>query len=501
MTRAAAAYAELVRRFARMAHVNGALSVLSWDQSAVMPEGGAGARADQMAALSVIVHEMITDPRVADLLADAEAQAGLDAWQSANLYEMRRAYGQANALPSDLVEATSKARASCEMVWRKAKASSDWAAVRAPLQQVLDLMRQTGEAKAVMLGTDSYDALLDEYEPGLRADTVAALFDDLAGFLPGFIGQVREKQAAQPVESLVGPFPPERQKVLGQKLMAAVGFDFNHGRLDVSAHPFCGGVPDDVRITTRYREEDFAVAIMGVLHETGHAMYERGLPAAWRNQPVGLARSMAVHESQSLIIEMQACRSKAFLSYAAPEFAAAFGGTGAAWGVENVHRLYTRVRPGFIRVEADEVSYPAHVILRFRLERALITGALSLDDLPAAWNDGMASLLGITPPDHARGVMQDIHWFCGLFGYFPTYTLGAMMAAQLFQAAQRAEPGLLAGLAEGDFGPLVRWLRTHVHGRGSQVDSATLLRDATGSPLDAGIFKAHLVSRYLGDVG
>lgn len=495
------AYSELERRFARMSHINGALSVLSWDSSAMMPAGGAGARSNQMATLSVLAHELLTDARMGDLLAEAESGGGLDGWQTANLVEMRRAYRQATALPGDLVEATSKARAHCEMVWRSAKPNNDWAAVRAPLGEVLTLMRQTADAKAEMLGTDAYDALLDEYEPGLRGDAVAVLFDDLAAFLPGFIAQVRDKQALTPTESLIGPFPTERQKALGQQLMAAVGFDFTHGRLDVSAHPFCGGVPDDVRITTRYREDDFASAIMGVLHETGHAMYERGLPAAWRNQPVGAARSMAMHESQSLIVEMQACRSRAFLSYAAPLFRDAFGGAGAAWALDNIHRLYTRVKPGFIRVEADEVSYPAHIILRFRLERQLIAGTLSLDDLPEAFSAGMGDLLGLTPPDPARGVMQDIHWFYGLFGYFPTYTLGAMMAAQLFQAAKQADGDLLPGLERGDFGPLMRWLRTHVHGRGCEVDSATLLRDATGKTLDAGIFKAHLVARYLDGVG
>ncbi len=496
------AYADLERRFARMSHVNGALSMLDWDRSTVMPDGGAGARSDQMATLSVIVHDMMTDPRMDDLLSDAEACAGLDSWQQANLLEMRRAHRQATALPSDLVEAISKARANCEMAWRAAKPANDWAGVQPALAEVLALSQQTGQAKAASLGTDAYDALLDEYEPGLRGAQVAVLFDDLAAFLPSFLAQVQEKQAQNPALPLTGaPFPAAKQKALGEILIKAVGFDFTHGRLDVSAHPFCGGVPDDVRITTRYREDDFAAAIMGVLHETGHALYERGLPAAWRGQPVGLARSTAVHESQSLIVEMQACRSRAFLSYATPLFQQAFAGQGAAWGVDNIHRVYTRVKPGFIRVEADEVTYPAHVILRFRLERALILGDLSLADLPAAWDAGMNDLLGITPPDHTRGVLQDIHWYLGLFGYFPTYTIGALMAAQLFKAAKQAQPDLLPGLARGDFAPLMGWLATHIHGRGCSVDAATLLRDATGATLDADIFKAHLQARYLDGEG
>jgi carboxypeptidase Taq len=253
-----------------------------------------------------------------------------------------------------------------------------------------------------------------------------------------------------------------------------------------------------VRITTRYREDDFASAIMGVMHETGHAMYERGLPRDWRGQPVGEARSMAIHESQSLIVEMQAGRSAEFLSYAAPLFREAFGGSGPAWEAGNIRRLYTRVSRGFIRVEADEVTYPAHVILRFRLEKALIAGDLTLDDLPGAWNDGMKELLGVVPPSDTVGVLQDIHWYDGAFGYFPTYTLGAMTAAQLFNAASKADSDLKPGLARGDFGPLMRWLKHNIHEKACLVDSATLLTEATGSPLDASIFKRHLMSRYLG---
>ena len=249
--------------------------------------------------------------------------------------------------------------------------------------------------------------------------------------------------------------------------MERLGFDFHHGRLDVSLHPFCGGTPDDVRITTRYDEADFRSALMGVMHETGHALYERGLPAAWRGLPVGDARGMMLHESQSLLIEMQVCRSRAFLAFAAPLLREAFGGDGPAWRADNLYRYYTRVEPGFIRVEADEVTYPAHVILRYDLERAMIAGDLDPADLPGAWNDGMRKLLGITPPNDRLGCLQDIHWYDGAWGYFPTYTLGAMAAAQIFQAAVAAEPAIPDGIARGEFAPLVGWLRANVHGKGS----------------------------------
>jgi carboxypeptidase Taq len=282
-------------------------------------------------------------------------------------------------------------------------------------------------------------------------------------------------------------------------MMGVLGYDFERGRLDVSTHPFCGGGDNDVRITTRYDEADFTRALMGVLHETGHALYEQGRPQAWMNQPVGQARGMSLHESQSLLMEMQACRSREFIAFAAPQMRDAFGGSGPAWEAEALWRHYTRVERGFIRVDADEVTYPAHVILRYRLEKAMIADELPLADLPAAWNDGMQALLGVVPPDDRLGCLQDIHWPSGGWGYFPTYTLGAMTAAQIFDAANRAEPEILPAIGRGDFAPLVGWLRANIHGQGSRWETNELLTRATGRPLDAAVFKAHLRRRYGGE--
>jgi carboxypeptidase Taq len=284
---------------------------------------------------------------------------------------------------------------------------------------------------------------------------------------------------------------------LCRRLSEAAGLDYAHARLDRSAHPFCGGLPSDVRITTRYNEGDFASALMSVLHETGHALYERGLPPAHARQPVGENAGMAVHESQSLIIEMQASRSDAYLSWLAPELHRAFGGNPALYAPENLIRLQRRVARSFIRVDADEMTYPAHVILRFRLERAILAGDLAVSDIPGAWNDGMRAMLGIVPPDDARGCLQDIHWYDGLFGYFPNYTLGAMTAAQLMAAARRVEPDLDAALACGDLSPLLGWLRANIHARGNLLGFSDLLRAATGEPLNPAHFKEHLRARYL----
>jgi carboxypeptidase Taq len=256
-------------------------------------------------------------------------------------------------------------------------------------------------------------------------------------------------------------------------------------------------VPDDVRLTTRWDESDFLSGLMGVLHETGHALYERGLPPHWRHQPVGQARGMSVHESQSLLVEMQACRGREFIDYLAPRAAAAFGRSGPEWSPDNLHRIYTRVERSLIRVDADEATYPAHVILRYRLEKSMIAGDLDLADLPGAWRTGMKSLIGIVPPDDKDGCLQDIHWPGGAWGYFPTYTLGAMTAAQLFDGATSADATILPAIARGEFKPLFAWLRAHVHGVGSLQPTRELLIAATGKPLDPAIYKRHLQRRYL----
>jgi len=493
------AYATLEQRFKRLSLVRQSAEVLQWDTETLMPLGGNEIRGEQLATLRVLAHQMLTDPALADLMVAAETEPGLDDWQRANLRGMAHEWRHANCLPADLVEARSRATTECEMRWRKARPANDFRGLLPYLKTVLELTREVARIKAQAFGRTPYDTLLDTYEPGGRADDIARLFDELAAFLPDFIAAVTEAQARRPaILPLEGPFPAAKQEALARRLMAAVGFDFNHGRLDTSAHPFCGGVPGDIRITTRWNEADFTHGLMGVLHETGHAMYENGLPTQWRNQPVGTALSMSLHESQSLLVEMQASRSREFIEFLAPLAAETFGGSGPAWSADNLHRLYSKVERGFIRVDADETTYPAHVILRFRLERALLADDLRLEDLPGAWNDGMKALVGIVPPDDRRGCLQDPHWMGGGFGYFPTYTLGAMTAAQLFDAARRAVPAIPAALGRGDFAPLMAWLRENVHGKGSLLTGPELLTAATGRPLDPEVYKRHLQQRYLG---
>ena len=491
-----AAYARLKNRFARIAVLGEAQSILHWDASAMMPPGGAAARGEQLAVLAGLAHELLTAPEVAEDLAAATAEGE---WDEANLALMRRAHARAVALPTALVEATARANSACEKVWREAKAKSDFALVRPLLEEVVRLQRETAQALSAALGLAPYDALMDGYQRGVTAAEVEPVFAAYEAFLQDALPRAEAIQAAQPApRPLAGPFPAATQRALCRRLSERIGLDYAHARLDESLHPFCGGTPADIRITTFYDEASLEKSLLGVLHETGHALYERGLPVAWARQPVGEAAGMAVHESQILIVEMQACRSDAFLAFLGPALQEAFGGDPAEFAPENLARLWRRVGRGLIRVDADELTYPAHIILRFRLERALIAGELAVADLPGAWAEGLRALLGVAPPDDARGCLQDIHWHDGAFGYFPSYTLGAMAAAQLMRAARREiGPALEEEMARGELLPLIAWLRERVHGQGARLGFQELLRHATGKPLDPQDFMDHLRERYL----
>ncbi|HQT64091.1 MAG: carboxypeptidase M32 [Acidocella sp. 20-57-95] len=487
------AYNRLTATFARIATLNEAASVLSWDAAAMMPDGGADARGEQMAILAGLSHELLTAPQLAEDFAQAESPN--DAWHATNFALMRDAHKRATSLPQDLVEASSRANSKCETIWRTARPASDFAAVREALVEVVNLTRQSAVILGEALGTSPYDALLSGYQRGITAAELAPVFANYEKFLATALPQAEAKQRANPAPRLPpGPYPQEVQEKICRRLSEAAGLDYHHARLDRSAHPFCGGTPTDVRITNRYDENDFCAALMGVLHETGHGIYEQNLPPNFRRQPVGEAAGMAAHESQSLIIEMQTVRSDAYLTYLAPLLAAAFDKPITAAALKSRLR---HVERSFIRVEADEMTYPAHVILRFRLEQALISGDLAVADLPGAWNEGFSKLLGITPPDDRRGCLQDIHWHAGLIGYFPTYTLGAMGAAQLMAAARRAITTLDASFAQGDLSPLKAWLNQNIHSHGASLGFNELLRRATGEALNPTAFEAHLTARYL----
>jgi carboxypeptidase Taq len=498
-------FVQLEQQFLRISQLNHISAIMLWDEAVIMPAAAGSARASAMSALGLLVHKQLTAPELQEWLGSAELEqrAGkLDAAQSANLREMRRAVRRAGALPDELVEACSKAQMRCEQAWRVQRAENDWRGFAPLLSDVLARKREAAAALSEALDVSPYDALLDEYEPFYSSAKVDRLFTRLREFLPDLIGEVIAHQRSTQCVVPAGPFPISAQAELGRRLMTSLGFDMAHGRLDVSHHPFCGGVPADVRVTSRYDEKNFASGLMGVLHETGHAKYEQARPLALRDQPVGQPRGMSTHEGQSLLHEMQISRTREFLQFAAPliaeAFPTAFAAEPAAFGVDNLVTLLTRVKRGKIRVGADEVTYPAHILVRYDIERRLIDSKLEVKDIPEAWDAGMQAMLGIsTGDDYRDGCMQDVHWSSGAFGYFPTYTLGAMTAAQTFAALQRALPNLRDDLARGSFDALNDFLRTNVWSAVSLYTTDELMTRATGEVLNPDHFEAHLRQRYL----
>ncbi len=491
------AYDELTRNWSRLHRFGHLYSMASWDRAAMMPPKGSEARAQALAEMDALLHRMRTDPGLVALLAQADGEP-LDDTARSNLREIRRDWKSSNALPPALVEAKSLATSRCEHAWRRQRPDDDWAGFLLNLREVVRLAREEAKYLADSSGLSLYDALMDQFEPDMTSVEVSSTFGDLQTWLPGLIRAVRDKQASEPVIEPVGPFAKVAQRALSLEVMALLGFDFEAGRLDESAHPFSGGVPEDTRLTTRYYEDDFVQSLMGTIHETGHARYEQNLPRECLGQPIARARSMGIHESQSLSFEMQLGRSAGFIARMAPLLAARFGAQ-PAFEAGNLQRLLTRVEPGFIRVDADELTYPAHVMLRYSIEKRLIEGEIEADDIPLLWDEGMASLLGVdTSGNFNDGCMQDVHWGAGLFGYFPCYTLGAMYAAQWFAAIRRSTPELDARLFAGDFAPVFDWLRVNIWQQASRWTTAELTQRASGERLNPLHFRRHLQARYLG---
>ena len=490
-------FARLDEHCRKLEALEHALAVLGADEATHMAVGGGEKRAEAMSALAGIHHRQATDPAVAEWIEAAEREA-LNEEQQAALRELRRSYTNLTCLPSDFVERTTRAHLRCEQLWRDLRPKNDWAGFLPSLEGVIALVREEAAMRAEALGLDPYDALMEQYDPGHRAADIAPLFAELKAFLVGFVPvalAAQEKRLAKAAfRPLSGVYPIDRQRELGLAMMGAVGFDFTRGSLSISHHPFCGGVPTDVRITTRYRTTDFLSSLMGVLHETGHALYEQNLPPAWSHWPLGKARGMAMHESQSLFVEKQLGRNPAFWNWALPMVERTLG---ESWTVDEILPHVHHVERGLIRVDADEVTYPLHVILRFELERALVAGRLAPADIPEAWDAAMQETLGLSTIDLPKdGPMQDVHWPSGTFGYFPSYTLGAMMAAQQWSALARAHPSVDDDLREGRFDAVNDWRRENIWSVASFRSTPEIMERATGERLDAAHFTAHLEARY-----
>jgi carboxypeptidase Taq len=494
----ASPYKQLEQEFKRLHAFRGALALLRWDAAVMMPRGSADVRGEQLAALETEHHALLTAPRITRLLDRAQANThGLADWQIANLREMRRQRDHAIATPVTLVARLTKAASRAEARWLEARAQGKFEAFAPYLEEVVHLVRDKAALLGQALNLAPYDALVDEFSPGLTTADIDAMFKALSRRLPALIREAIVEQEGRPLLPLNGKFPGSKQRALVVEVMKTVGFQFDRGRLDESEHPFTEGVPGDLRVTTRFDPDDVFTGLLGALHETGHAMYDLGLPQEWREQPVGRDRGMALEESQSLLIEMMVCRSRPFVRYVQPLLARHFGTSGPEWEVENVYGHLTRVQRGLIRVDADELTYPLHIMLRYELEKQLLSGELAVRDLREAWNAGMEQRLGIRPSNDLEGCLQDIHWAVGAFGYFPSYALGAVIAAQLYESLRAELPGLDEQLARGEFSGLFGWLRTHVHSLGAKVPVQELLKSATGKPLSAASFVRYVEAKYL----
>ena len=490
-------YNALAQTFQRLHHLGHLQAIARWDQAANMPPRGNEARGAALAEMAGLMHGMVTDKALRDGLQRA-ADEPLSALQRANLREMQREWQTANALPESLVQRLQLATARCEHAWRTQRPANDWAGFVGNFREVLALAREEAALLSAQSGLSKYDAMMDRFEPGMTCATLDRVFGEVRQWLPGLIERVIDKQSREPLLAPAGPFPLPAQRELCEQVMALLGFDFQAGRLDSSTHPFSGGVPEDVRLTTRFREDEFLVSLMGTVHETGHGRYEQNLPRELLGQPISNARSMALHESQSLAFEMQLGSHPGFAKLLAPLVSAAFG-VQPAFEPANLHRLITRVKRGLIRVDADEVTYPAHVILRYEIERPLIEGEIEPEDIPALWDAKMRELLGAdTRGNFSDGPLQDVHWPEALFGYFPCYSLGAMYAAQWFATLRRLTPDLDRRIGQGDLAPVFDWLRDNIWLNASRYETDELARRVSGEALNPAHFKAHLEARYLG---
>lgn len=492
-------FADAQRHARRASTLAGIEALLGWDEQTMLPRAAGGHRADQVAEMAAIVHHIRTDPEQAErlriLASSALATEGTPEEQTTIRLLKHDADKQAR-LPVSLVEELARVGVEAQQAWVDAKASSRWASLEPYLERMFGLKREQAACQRPDL--DPYDALLDDYEPGGRWRSLAEAFAPLRVAIVDLVRRCGDARL-RPDDAVLAEriYPVDVQQRFVREVAARIGFDFDRGRLDTTAHPFCTTLgPDDCRITTRWNERSLPTAFFGVLHEAGHGLYEQGLPREWYGLPPGQAASLGIHESQSRLWENLVGRSLPFWEWCLPvarsAFPAAFGNVTAS----QFHQALMAVRPSFIRVEADEVTYNLHVMLRFDLERAVVHGDLAVADLPAAWNDRFVQDFGMRPPDDAHGVLQDIHWSAGLVGYFPTYTLGNIYAAQLMAAARRAVPDLDTLSARGQFRGLLEWLRREVHSAGRMLESEPLVERATGSPVSGEWLVASLRDRY-----
>jgi carboxypeptidase Taq len=480
----------LYELWAEIRDLDAAGELMDWDDETQVPLQGHEARGPLSATLAALRHRKLLDPELAEILDACADLAEEGSVLAAQVRKARHDVDRAVRVPEPLIKAISETRTAATQAWRGAREDKDFESLAPLLERLIALKRE--EAAAIAEGGPPYDALIQEFEPGATEARLTPLFAELEERLAPLVRAVRESGVTVDETPARGKYPADRQEAFSRQLATAVGFDFDRGRLDLSTHPFCMGLhPTDVRLTWRYQEVDFRPAVFGVLHETGHGLYEQGLPRKWDRTPLGTHVSLGVHESQSRLWENHVGRSRGFWRWALPRFRTAFPDAGTV-ELDALWKALHTVRPTFIRVEADEATYNLHILVRFELEKALFAGDLEVSDLPAAWDDLYEKLLGIRPEEPTEGVLQDIHWPQALFGYFPTYTLGNLAAAQLFEAAGEDLGDLEDAFSRGELSPLLDWMRERIHRHGARYPAPELIERATGRPLSADPLMRHL---------
>lgn len=488
------AYAQLLQLLERIHLLDSVNQLLGWDEQVNLPGGGAALRADQSALLADLHHQAASNPAIGEALKTLEAdRATLSADEQVVVREARREYDRRVRLPADLVGEIARHSSAAYHAWAKARAKDDFESYAPFLEKHLELARR--EAAALGWADRPYDYAIDKHDPGFTAERIEALFAELK---EGLVPLVREIAASpvKPPQDIFKGFPVDEQLAFLKEVTSRLGFDYEHGRIDVSLHPFCSGTGADIRMTTRFNPDEPLDSLFSSIHETGHGLYSQGLPTAHHATGLGQHAGMAMHESQSRMWENQVARGPEFWAYFESKYRERFPAQLAGVSSEELYLAINAVQPTFIRVDADEVHYNLHIILRFELEKKLFSGELAVRDLPAAWAESARELLGEAPPDNRRGVLQDIHWSGGAFGYFPSYCLGNMIAAQNWEAVRAALPNVELDFARGEFGRLLGWLRTNIHEQGQRYPALELVKRVTGKPLSPQPLLAYLRDRY-----
>lgn len=489
-------YRTLVEKLEEINRLKGVMSIIQWDQEVTMPPGAAQARAGQIAALAGVIHERTTDPALGECINELHAsEQDFTPDEQCNIEEARRDFESMTKVPKQLVQKMAELGSRGHAVWIQARKDNRFADFAPVLEEFLTLKKEWAACTHPEMTV--YDANIDLFERGTSAAEISVIFDQLKAFLIPFIQTIQQHDYQPDTSILHGVFPIDKQEMLARKISEDLGFRFDQGRMDVSVHPFCGGShPTDVRITTRYNEQNFIESLYAVIHETGHALYEQGRRPDAGDLPVSESLTMGIHESQSLFWERMIGKSKSFCLHYFETVCATFPKTMQRATVDSFYQAINCCKPDFIRVEADELTYPLHVILRFEIERDLFDNAITVKELPEVWNEKMATYLGITPPNDTLGVLQDSHWSSGAFGYFPSYTLGAIYACQFYEAMLKALPDAEANIAAGNFTPIKAWLNENIHRQGKLYTPQQLVKNVTGEALNADYLIRYLKTKY-----